>query len=76
MNWTLPAHLPNTTAPSMLGVEHFTWVGQASMKVYGRTVVDENHKEQALRNAEGQRIAGTIGETFDDLYYFERATEV
>lgn len=46
------------------------------MKVYGRTVVDENHKEQALRNAEGQRIAGTIGETIDDLYYFERATEV
>ncbi|MCR5942676.1 aldolase [Ochrobactrum sp. XJ1] len=55
-------HMPNATALSMLEGEPFIWAGQTSLKFYGRTAVDENYNGLALDNAEGERIANTIGD--------------
>jgi ribulose-5-phosphate 4-epimerase/fuculose-1-phosphate aldolase len=88
-------HMPNATALAMLEGPPLVWAGQSALKFYGRTVVDEAYGGLALDEAEGDRIAASLGdadvvlmrnhgvmvvgpgaaETWDDLYYLERACE-
>lgn len=55
-------HMPNATALSMLEGPPLAWAGQSALKFYGRTVVDEEYNGLALDEAEGDRIAASIGE--------------
>jgi len=55
-------HMPNATALSMLEGPPLVWAGQSALKFYGRTAVDEDYNGLALDEAEGDRIAATMGE--------------
>ncbi|WP_321798958.1 aldolase [Caballeronia sp. J97] len=55
-------HMPNATALCLLDGPPLLWLGQTSLKFYGRTAVDENYNGLALDNAEGDRIAGAMGD--------------
>jgi ribulose-5-phosphate 4-epimerase/fuculose-1-phosphate aldolase len=54
-------HMPNATALSMLEGPPLVWAGQTALKFYGRTAVDEDYNGLALDEAEGDRIASTMG---------------
>ncbi|MDR5767464.1 MULTISPECIES: aldolase [unclassified Caballeronia] len=55
-------HMPNATALCLLDGPPLLWLGQTSLKFYGRTAVDEDYNGLALDNAEGDRIARTMGD--------------
>ena len=55
-------HMPNATAMAMLDGPPLVWAGQTALKFYGRTVVDEDYNGLALDEAEGDRIAASMGE--------------
>jgi ribulose-5-phosphate 4-epimerase/fuculose-1-phosphate aldolase len=55
-------HMPNATALAMLEGPPLAWAGQTALKFYGRTVVDEDYNGLALDEAEGDRIAASMGE--------------
>lgn len=55
-------HMPNATALSMVDGEPLAWAGQTALKFYGRTAVDEAYNGLALDEAEGDRIAATLGD--------------
>ncbi len=55
-------HMPYATALSMVEGEPLAWAGQTSLKFFGRTVVDDVYNGLALDEAEGDRIAATLGE--------------
>jgi ribulose-5-phosphate 4-epimerase/fuculose-1-phosphate aldolase len=55
-------HMPNATALAMLEGPPLVWAGQSALKFYGRTVVDEEYGGLALDEAEGDRIAASIGD--------------
>jgi len=54
-------HMPHATALGMLQGEPLRWCGQTALKFFGRTAVDAHYNGLALDNAEGDRIASTIG---------------
>ena len=54
-------HMPNATALSMVEGEPLAWAGQTALKFYGRTAVDDAYNGLALDEAEGDRIAATLG---------------
>ena len=55
-------HMPNATAMAMLDGPPLLWAGQTALKFWGRTVVDEAYNGLALDEAEGDRIAASMGE--------------
>lgn len=55
-------HMPNATALAMLDGPPLVWAGQTALKFHGRTLVDEDYNGLALDAAEGDRIAGTLGD--------------
>ncbi|MFM0516505.1 MULTISPECIES: aldolase [Caballeronia] len=55
-------HMPNATALCLLDGPPLLWLGQTSLKFYGRTAVDEHYSGLALDDAEGDRIAGAMGD--------------
>ena len=55
-------HMPNATAMTMLEGDPLVWAGQTALKFYGRTVVDEDYNGLALDEAEGDRIAASVGD--------------
>ncbi|MBR0656866.1 aldolase [Plastoroseomonas arctica] len=55
-------HMPNATALAMLEGPPLVWAGQSALKFYGRTVVDEDYGGLALDEAEGDRIAASMGD--------------
>jgi ribulose-5-phosphate 4-epimerase/fuculose-1-phosphate aldolase len=55
-------HMPNATALAMLEGPPLVWAGQSALKFYGRTIVDEEYGGLALDEAEGDRIAASIGD--------------
>lgn len=55
-------HMPNATAMTMLDGEPLVWAGQTALKFLGRTVVDEDYNGLALDEAEGDRIAASMGD--------------
>lgn len=57
----LHTHMPNATALSMVEGDPLLWLGQTSLKFYGRTTVDEHYNGLALGVEEGDRIAGAMG---------------
>ncbi|MEI7710248.1 MAG: aldolase [Rhodospirillales bacterium] len=55
-------HMPNATALTMIEGPPLLFAGQSSLKFYGRIAVDEEYGGLALDEAEGDRIASTIGD--------------
>ncbi|WP_158803862.1 MULTISPECIES: aldolase [unclassified Acidisoma] len=55
-------HMPYATALSMIEGPPFVWAGQSSLKFYGRVAVDEKYNGLALDEAEGDRIAASVGD--------------
>ena len=55
-------HMPNATALSMVEGEPLAWAGQTALKFHGRTAVDDAYNGLALDEAEGDRIAATLGD--------------
>jgi len=55
-------HMPNATALTMVEGPPLLFAGQSAMKFYGRVAVDEDYGGLALDEAEGDRIAATIGD--------------
>ncbi len=55
-------HMPNATALAMLEGPPLAWAGQTALKFHGRTVVDEDYNGLALDDAEGDRIAASMGD--------------
>jgi ribulose-5-phosphate 4-epimerase/fuculose-1-phosphate aldolase len=55
-------HMPNATALAMLEGPPLLWAGQSALKFYGRTLVDEDYNGLALDEAEGDRIAASLGD--------------
>jgi ribulose-5-phosphate 4-epimerase/fuculose-1-phosphate aldolase len=55
-------HMPNATALCLLDGPPLLWLGQTSLKFYGRTAVDEDYNGLALDDTEGDRIARTMGD--------------
>ena len=55
-------HMPNATAMTMLDGPPLVWAGQTALKFLGRTVVDEDYNGLALDEAEGDRIAASMGD--------------
>jgi len=55
-------HMPNATAMTMVTGEPLVWAGQTALKFLGRTVVDEEYNGLALDEAEGDRIAASMGD--------------
>ncbi len=58
----LHTHMPNATALAMLEGEPLAWAGQTALKFWGRTIVDEHYNGLALDEAEGDRIAASLGD--------------
>lgn len=54
-------HMPYATALCSLQGAPLLWLGQAALKFYGRTAVDEGYNGLALDESEGDRIAGVMG---------------
>lgn len=55
-------HMPNATALAMLDGPPLDFAGQSALKFLGRTVVDEDYNGLALDEAEGDRIAASMGD--------------
>lgn len=55
-------HMPNATALCLLEGPPLLWLGQTSLKFYGRTAVDEHYNGLALDESEGDRIAAAMGD--------------
>ncbi len=55
-------HMPYATALTMVEGEPLAWAGQTALKFYGRTAVDETYNGLALDEAEGDRLATTLGD--------------
>ncbi|OWJ56624.1 aldolase [Inquilinus limosus] len=55
-------HMPYSTALSMVEGQPLVWAGQTALKFYGRTAVDDAYNGLALDEAEGDRIAATLGD--------------
>ena len=55
-------HMPYATALAMLEGPPLAWAGQTALKFFGRTLVDEDYNGLALDNAEGDRIAASVGD--------------
>ena len=55
-------HMPNATALAMVEGPPLAWAGQSALKFYGRTAVDEEYGGLALDEAEGDRIADSMGD--------------
>ena len=55
-------HMPNATALAMLEGDPLVWAGQSALRFLGRTVVDEEYGGLALDEAEGDRIAASMGD--------------
>ena len=55
-------HMPNATSLTMLDGPPLLFAGQSSLKFYGRVAVDDEYGGLALDEAEGDRIASTIGD--------------
>jgi ribulose-5-phosphate 4-epimerase/fuculose-1-phosphate aldolase len=55
-------HMPNATALTMLEGAPLVWAGQSALKFHGRVIVDEHYNGLALDEAEGDRIAASLGE--------------
>ena len=55
-------HMPNATALCLLEGPPLLWLGQTSLKFYGRTAVDEHYNGLALDDSEGDRIAESMGD--------------
>ena len=55
-------HMPNATALAMLDGPPLAWAGQTALKFYGRTVVDDDYNGLAHDEAEGDRIAASMGD--------------
>ena len=55
-------HMPNATALAMLEGPPLVWASQSALKFYGRTVIDEDYNGLALDEAEGDRIAASMGQ--------------
>jgi ribulose-5-phosphate 4-epimerase/fuculose-1-phosphate aldolase len=55
-------HMPHATALSMLEGPPLAWAGQTALKFHGRVAVDEEYNGLALDEAEGDRIAASMGE--------------
>ena len=55
-------HMPNATSLTMLDGPPLLFAGQSSLKFYGRVAVDDEYGGLALDEAEGDRIAATIGD--------------
>lgn len=58
----LHTHMPHATALSMLDGPPLVWAGQTALKFFGRVAVDDDYNGLALDEAEGDRIAATIGD--------------
>jgi ribulose-5-phosphate 4-epimerase/fuculose-1-phosphate aldolase len=54
-------HMPNATALAMLEGPPLAWCGQTALKFYGRTAIDDEYNGLALDEAEGDRIAASMG---------------
>ena len=54
-------HMPHATALAMLEGEPFSWALQTSLRFHGRLVTDAHYNGVALDEAEGDRIAGSVG---------------
>ena len=67
-------HMPNATALAMLEGPPLAWAGQTALKFYGRTVVDEEYGGLALDEAEGDRIAASIGDA--DIVFMKNHGEM
>jgi ribulose-5-phosphate 4-epimerase/fuculose-1-phosphate aldolase len=61
-------HMPNATALAMLEGPPLVWAGQTALKFHGRTLVDEDYNGLALDNAEGDRIAESLGDTAEIVF--------
>src|SRR3712207_7477036 len=61
-------HMPNATALAMLEGPPLAWAGQSALKFYGRTLVDEDYNGLALGEAEGDRIAESLGDAADVVF--------
>ncbi len=55
-------HMPNATALAMLEGDPLVWAGQSALKFMGRTIIDEDYNGLALDEAEGDRIAASMGD--------------
>ena len=55
-------HMPNATALGMLDGPPLAWAGQTALKFHGRTVVDDDYNGLAHDEAEGDRIAASMGD--------------
>ena len=55
-------HMPNATALAMTDGPPLAWAGQTALKFHGRTVVDDDYNGLALDEAEGDRIAASLGD--------------
>lgn len=55
-------HMPNATALAMVEGAPLKWAGQTALKFYGRTTIDERFNGLALDEAEGDRIASSVGD--------------
>ena len=55
-------HMPYATALTMVEGDPLIFAGQTALKFYGRTAVDRDYNGLALGEAEGDRIAATIGD--------------
>lgn len=55
-------HMPNATALAMLEGPPLVFAGQSALKFHGRIAVDEAYNGLALDEAEGDRIAASIGD--------------
>ena len=55
-------HMPNATAMTMLDGDPLIYAGQTALKFWGRTIVDEDYNGLALDEAEGDRIAASMGD--------------
>ena len=58
----LHTHMPHATALSMLDGPPLVWAGQTALKFFGRIAVDDDYNGLALDEAEGDRIAATLGD--------------
>ena len=54
--------MPYATALTMVEGDPLIFAGQTALKFYGRTAVDRDYNGLALGEAEGDRIAATIGD--------------
>jgi len=55
-------HMPHATALAMVEGPPLLWAGQSALKFRGRIVVDDAYNGLALDEAEGDRIAASLGE--------------